>query len=536
MKNINVIAFSFVTTVTLLFYNCTGNNGDTAEPHETGNNLYIGWASTDITPDEPVLLRGQFHARISEGVKDPVTVTALAIESGDGSTSERVIMISCDLVAISDGIRDGKKDISLMENIRKQVTKTLPELNPGQIIINATHTHSAPFVSPAKDVKEIYGVELDVMTPYACQEYVSKRIAKVANEAWINRKHGGISYGLGHAVTGHNRLSVNMSGKSSLYGNINNSEFSHIEGFEDHSVNLVYTWDKNSELTGIIINTATPAQVSEQEYLVSADYWHDLRVELRNRLGKDIFILPQCSAAGDQSPHLMVGKKAEERMQQLISADSLQTGWGSMGRRNQIAISISNAVTSVLPFMRDNIEWDPTIVHKMEIVDLSRRLLGMDDVNKALEEAEKWREKYELSLTKIKENPEIKKNPRWYKDVTIFYSRMMRGYSVQQRYELEQKQPNIPIEIHALRIGDMVMATNPFELYLDYGIRIKGRSPATQTFLIQLTGGGSYLPTTRSVEGGSYGSVPASTLVGTKGGQEFVDKTLELINSVWTDH
>ena len=57
--------------------------------------LYIGWASADITPDHPVLLRGQFHARISEGVMDPLTVTALAIESGRRRPSEKAILISC---------------------------------------------------------------------------------------------------------------------------------------------------------------------------------------------------------------------------------------------------------------------------------------------------------------------------------------------------------------------------------------------------------------------------------------------------------
>ena len=48
--------------------------------------LRVGWASVDITPDEPVVLRGQFHARVSEGVMDPVTATTLAIESSETAT------------------------------------------------------------------------------------------------------------------------------------------------------------------------------------------------------------------------------------------------------------------------------------------------------------------------------------------------------------------------------------------------------------------------------------------------------------------
>ena len=33
------------------------------------------------------------------------------------------------------------------------------------------------------------------------------------------------------------------------------------------------------------------------------------------------------------------------------------------------------------------------------------------------------------------------------------------------------------------------MATNPFELFLDYGLRIKARSEAPQTFIVQLACG-----------------------------------------------
>ena len=36
------------------------------------------------------------------------------------------------------------------------------------------------------------------------------------------------------------------------------------------------------------------------------------------------------------------------------------------------------------------------------------------------------------------------------------------------------------------KLRDVAIATNPFELFLDYGVQIEARSPAVQTFLIQL--------------------------------------------------
>lgn len=530
MKYLKFLVPIFMGVLLLMFFNsCKGVKED-----KTGD-FYIGWSFVDITPEEPVLLHGQLYARVSEGVMDPITVTALALESGSGPSSEKTIMISADLCVIFDGTRDGSAD-NLRDNVRKLIKECLPDLDPEQIILNATHTHLAPEVGVSKNSKEKYGVDLDIMAPSDYLEFVSERIAKAAEQAWNARKPGGISYGLGYAVASHNRLQADMSGKSTMYFlPHSNKDFSHVEGYEDHSVNLLYTWDNKSNLTGMVINVASTSQASGSLlHKISADYWHDTRVELRRRLGRDIFILPQCSAAGDQAPHnfYRFDFAAEERMQKLMFPGG-ETGRSSIGRRKQIAMRISDAVTSVLPYMKDNIEWNPVFIHKMEVANLSRRLISMDDVNTSVQESENYRKSYEQMLLEIKENPEIKKEPRWYKDITRSFVMMNRGQSVKERYDLEKIQPKLPIEVHVFRIGDIVMATNPFELYLDYGIRIKGRSPAVQTFLVQLAGGGTYVPTSRSIAGGAYGAVPASTLIGPEGGQELVEETLELINSVW---
>ena len=72
-----------------------------------------------------------------------------------------------------------------------------------------------------------------------------------------------------------------------MYGNTNNEEFSNFEGYEDHSVNLLYTWDRKNNLTGVVINLACPSQSTENEYLISADFWHDTRLLVHQRLGTD---------------------------------------------------------------------------------------------------------------------------------------------------------------------------------------------------------------------------------------------------------
>jgi hypothetical protein len=88
------------------------------------------------------------------------------------------------------------------------------------------------------------------------------------------------------------------------------------------------------------------------------------------------------------------------------------------------------------------------------------------------------------------------------------------------------------MEFHVLRLGDVAIATNPFELYLDYGVRIKARSNAVLTFVVQLSGAScGYVPTAKAVQGGSYSAV--KYLVGPEGGQVLVEETVKRINALW---
>lgn len=508
----------------------------TLGPVAFSQTLQIGWATTDITPTQPVLIQGQFHARLSEGVKDPLTATALAIESQKGGQPVRVIMIGLDLISVADGLRDNS---NLRKEVRERVVKAIPELKPTDISLNATHTHTAP-VTSLRSAQEIYGVSLEeiaggkkAIEPREYYYFAAEKIAEAAINAWKNRKPGGVSYGLSKAVVGHNRLQVDQAGKSLMYGNTSRPEFSHIEGYEDHNLNLIYTWDTSRKLTGVVVNIAVPSQVSEHLYEISADFWNETRALMREELGKDLYVLPQVSAAGDQSPHFMWNDKAEERMQKLMGLDKDGTGRNSMGRRLQIARTITEGVKAILPYMKENIEWDPIVAQKTENIPLSRRLLGPDDLATADKETAEWKPKYEQMLAEIKANPDKTKEKRWYTAITIAHTRYRRGRSVHERYEAEKRNPKLPVEVKVIRIGDVAIATNPFELYLDYGIRMKVKSPAVQTFVVQLAGGGSYLPTRRSILGGAYGAVPASTLFGPEGGTELVEKTVEMIKSLW---
>ncbi|MEI6501417.1 MAG: hypothetical protein WCP21_10395 [Armatimonadota bacterium] len=460
--------------------------------------MKIGWARTDTTPDRPNNLRGQFNVRISNRVNDPLYATALALEK-DGQTA---VLVGLDRVGVPAPIE---------LRIREAVAARLPGFDPRNLILNATHTHTAPELRNTTYPES--GPE--VMTPDEYAAFFVERVTEAIVQAWECRTEGGVSWGYGHAVVGHNRRLTYMGGTSVMYGKSDRADFSHVEGYEDHGVDLLYTWDPQGELTGVIVNLACPSQVTEGELYVSSDFWHEARLEIAKGVGDGVFVLPQCAPAGDQSPHLLLEQKSEALMRERRG----------LTEREEIGRRIGNAVADVLPLAATDIQYDPVFAHTVTVVKLPVRMVTRGEYDEALAKLAEW-----------------EATPADRSDMNAFSYRhvmIVRCKQTIERYESQDGSTCYPTDVHALRIGDVAMATNPFELFLDYGLRMKARSAATQTFLVQLCGSGHaesracYLATARAVAARSYGAEVVDTIVGPEGGQRLVDRTVELVNELW---
>src|SRR5690606_13366256 len=134
-RNFYYLVMRILRQIVICFSFCISAAFTGVAQDQTVAGLNIGWASADLTPVKPVLIAGQFHARVSEGVMDPITATVLAIESVQGSSSEQAIMVSCDFVAISDGMRDHS---DLRARVRQLVKELSPSIKADQIMLNAT--------------------------------------------------------------------------------------------------------------------------------------------------------------------------------------------------------------------------------------------------------------------------------------------------------------------------------------------------------------------------------------------------------------
>ena len=102
------------------------------------------------------------------------------------------------------------------------------------------------------------------------------------------------------------------------------------------------------------------------------------------------------------------------------------------------------------------------------------------------------------------------------------------------RHKLQEHNSTLPIEVQFVRLGDLAFASNPFELFLDYGNQIRARSAARQTFLLQLTNGSlGYLPTEKAEKHGHYSAYVSSGYVGHEAGALLVSESLDAINRLF---
>jgi hypothetical protein len=342
-----------------------------------------------------------------------------------------------------------------------------------------------------------------VMQPAEYAEFLAARVAEAVVKAWESRKPCRVGWGLGHAVVAQNRRSVYADGRAQMYGPTDRPDFRGIEGPEDQGVEMLFFWDSEGKLLATAINVACPAQEVEGDSTVNADFWHPVRETLRARHGKDLLVLGWTAAAGDQSPHLMYRKRAEERMRTLRGLTRLE----ELSRR------IVAAWEEAYDGARREQRGDVPLVHKVELVELPSRVVTEAEAAAA------------RSTVKT-----LSKDPR-NRRLVVWHGNVVRRYERQQAGTAEP----YAMELHVIRLGDVAIATNVFELFTDFGIQMKARSRALQTFLIQLAGPGTYLPTGRAARGGGYSAIAESNLVGPEGGQVLVDRTVKLINSLWPE-
>ena len=490
--------------------------------------LKIGWASGPIHDGKiHTQIYGQHYLRWDrDGVLDQLTASCLVIDNGE----DQLIFLSVDISNFGYGNPVEKP-------LMKLLSKIAPEVPQEKIISGATHTHTSGDMENRpiqKYLQDKVGKE-NKFTDYAINA-----IAHIIKQAWENRKPGRVAYGFGYAVVGHQRRAVYftdraqlpgippiwilINGKAQMYGPTNVADFSHHETGADPTVNFLFTFDENDKLTGAIVNIPCPSQCSEGGWFLSADYWANVRENLRSRYGKDLFILPQCAAAGDLSPRLRSYQKAAKRKWRLKYGRRAK--YEEEFNRRDIAERVGIAFDDAYSWARKEKFGDLPIQNRRIPLALPKFKPDETDVAAAQRVLKMLEGIRKVKLDQLGEKERMA--------VEVKQATWWRARKVLDRHKNYSPDDTIKTYINVARLGNIAFFSNPYELYMDYMHRLQARSPFEQTFVIQLSlpGQGFYLGTERARANRGYGNVAATGVVDPAGGQMMVETALDTLNKM----
>lgn len=481
--------------------------------------LMIGWSEADITPvtDKLIPLIGQYYQRTTREIHSRLKTVAAAFSSG----SEYF------LTAVID---NGGVDYLFHQMVCKMVHELEPEIAPEYIFINAIHTHSAPSLKvmpPNKSAVAKAIVSDDILSAKEYVSFAAPIIAQNLVDAWRSRKPGGIARAFGNARIGHCRRAVYSTGKAEMYGDTTRRDFIGMEAGEDSGVDMLFTFDEAGKKTGMFLNVACPSQVMEATYQVSSDFAGATRELLKKEFGDDFRCIYQISPAGCQSPRDLVRHYTTEP--DFWHAD------GVVEHANRLLNAIRNVQLGA-------IDYSPVFKSTYQQVSLPRRRASYTDYVAAKAELERLvaiqpeDEAFDDFCAETHAKEKLG-GPGPYDSKLHHMVLIKNEKAVINRYEDQDAEPEIKFKINVIRMGDIAIANNPFELYLYYGQIIKARSKATQTFLVQLSGGASihagYLPSPAAELYGGYGGLIINGQVGSDGGYKLCDITVDAINKLF---
>lgn len=489
--------------------------------------LYLGWSEIDLTPDKRIRLAGQFYDRISQYVETPLMATGLAIRAG----KEQAIIVSCDMTHVYRDLLDG---------IRANIAKRIPDFDPNKLIVNATHTHTSfDFESDSAGglhvLEDYLGMEAapafgngnvctdNLMEPHEAKYYLIDKIADAAVAAWQALAPAKYAPAFGRAAVGMNRRVTYFDGTAKMWGDSYSKDFKSMEGGNDNGIEMLFIYDESGKPTGAVLNIACPSQVLEQRYFISSDYWGKTKIKLREKFGPDFKVLALCSPAGDLCPRDLVRwvepetpiedpNVIRDNPPQRRADPSMYDIKGSwkIGRR------IANEVIAVYEEDADTREYFDEVEfdHYVENMPLPLRRVSEEQVEKAKEVLDDFAAHH--SKDKLLD----------FHDFAA-----MHDYAgIVARYKEQQTVDTVYADVHVIRLGDIAIASDPFELFLDFANIIRARSAAKQTFLIQLANDGlGYLPTEKAELGGHYSAYVSSGCVGHEGGYLLAENTLKII-------
>jgi neutral ceramidase len=432
--------------------------------------LLAGGATVDLTPSGSVFLFGYPHVRrYSTGVHDPLECDAFYLKSGAGEA----LFLANDLIVVSK---------AMTREVRRRIAAGtgVPE---NAIMISATHTHSAPIVA------DYLSNALDPVVPKADPGLVAKLVDGMvaAGEAAV-RSAVPAEIGLGVAKAqgvGSNRHDP---------GGPTDAET---------PVLIARSAAEGQAIACMIVYGMHPTVLHEDSTLISGDFPHFTRQFLRaGMLPRGCPVLFHQGASGDQSPRHV-------------------TQANTFAEARRLGENLGKSIAAVLPSLAYRRDAE-VLARGCELELEPRQFPAVPEAERALAAA---RARYAA----LKSGGASRQDVRTAEcdvfgaEETVTLSRA----AIDGRLAAAVK-TCAPAEIQVLQVGPWRFVAWPGEVFVEYALDLKRRSP--DTFLITLANGDlqGYLVTPEAARKGGYEANNA--VFSPMNGARLIAATLELLN------
>ena len=424
------------------------------------NKLLAGVARRVITPGKGIYLVGyEDRSGGASSVHDDLYTTALAIQDGKA----KAVLIAVDILCLHEDI---------VERLKRRIEKStaVPKEN---ILVCCSHTHSGPVgYAPEKITladKAKHLLHRLLMLPAGLRQprgitfnrnYLDKLVdqcAEAAEEAVAEQRTVTLEGGIGKTEEAVNRRELTESGATVI--GVNET------GPIDQNIRVLHIKDGESTLA-VVVNLACHAvTLGPNNYAISADWVGAMRsIVEKHTGGMCLFIQGAC---GNINPRTELWTENNypdlERIGLTVGKEVLQILGRTKPLRSSPIISLRHVLAAELN--------TPDELKNLPIRDI-----------------------YRTMLHRITGYPFF-----------IIEPFLALRYPWHSLVKKTNDHYTTPIELNAMRIGDIVLTAVSVEPFAETGLAVSGTSPALMTMFAGYTNGmTAYLPTAEEHARGGY--------------------------------